>query len=92
MVKKTEWFYDSEFWGYFSPIMFDETHWSEVPEVADGITRLLRFNLYGETASEEWQKPLDSIPKILDLCCGIGRISSELARTGYAVTGVDLTE
>ena len=31
-------------------------------------------------------------PKILDLCCGIGRHSLELARRGYRVVGVDLTE
>ena len=30
--------------------------------------------------------------RILDLCCGIGRHTVELARRGYAVTGVDLTQ
>ncbi|WP_312352676.1 class I SAM-dependent methyltransferase [Sphingobacterium siyangense] len=29
---------------------------------------------------------------VLDLCCGIGRHSLELARLGYNVTGVDITE
>ena len=72
--------------------MFNEVHWTEVSAVADGITRLLRLNLYGETSSGNWKAPLESVPKILDLCCGPGRISSELARIGYAVTGVDITE
>ena len=30
--------------------------------------------------------------KVLDLCCGIGRHSLELARQGYKVVGVDLTK
>jgi len=30
--------------------------------------------------------------RVLDLCCGIGRHSLELARRGYHVTGVDLTK
>jgi len=72
--------------------MFDAAHWAEVPAVVDGVTRLSRFNLYGETSSEEWQEPLDSAPKVLDLCCGTGRISAELARSGFDVTGVDITE
>jgi 2-polyprenyl-3-methyl-5-hydroxy-6-metoxy-1,4-benzoquinol methylase len=29
--------------------------------------------------------------KILDLCCGLGRHSIELAKRGYKVTGVDVT-
>ncbi|MCP4728049.1 MAG: class I SAM-dependent methyltransferase [bacterium] len=30
--------------------------------------------------------------KILDLCCGAGRYSIELAKRGYKVTGIDLSE
>ena len=86
------WFEDTEFWEHFAPIMFDDTHWAEVPAVVDAVTRLCRFNLYGETSSGAWKEPLDSAPKVLDLCCGLGRISSELARIGYDVTGVDITE
>jgi SAM-dependent methyltransferase len=86
------WFEDIEFWEYFSPIMFDDAHWAEVPAVADAITRLCQFNLYGETSQKNWRKPLESPPRVLDLCCGLGRISSELARMGFSVTGVDITE
>ena len=88
----SDWFRDIEFWEHFSPVMFDKAHWTEVAEVADAVTRLSRFNLYGETSSESWRKPLTSPPKVLDLCCGVGRISSELARMGFSVTGVDITE
>ena len=72
--------------------MFDDAHWAEVPAVADAVTSLSQFNLYGETPSKEWQEPLASAPKVLDLCCGLGRVSSEFARMGFEVTGVDITE
>ena len=68
--------------------MFDDAHWIEVPAVADAVTRLSRFNLYCDNSEE----PLASSPRVLDLCCGFGRISAELARMGLAVTGVDITE
>ena len=65
--------------------MFDAAHWEEVPDTADGVTQLADLNQYGES-------PLTCSPKILDLCCGFGRISAELARRGFSVTGVDITE
>jgi SAM-dependent methyltransferase len=83
--KKAEWFNDVDFWEQYAPIMFDDAHWEEVPEVADGVTSLARLNQYGES-------PLTDSPKILDLCCGFGRMSAELARRGFAVTGVDITK
>jgi len=87
-AKKSEWFNDVDFWEQFAPIMFDDVHWAEVPEVADGVTHLAGFDFYGETS-----KPLlRGAPKVLDVCCGFGRISAELARRGYSVTGIDITE
>ena len=83
-----EWFKDVEFWERFAPIIFDDAHWAEVPEVADGITRLSRFNFYVENSNQKVQSP----PAVLDLCCGFGRISAELSRRGFSVTGVDITE
>jgi SAM-dependent methyltransferase len=68
--------------------MFDDAHWKEVPAVADAITRLANFDFYGETSKPQ----IDPNPKVLDLCCGFGRISAELARRGFSVTGVDITE
>jgi len=86
--KSPQWFNDDEFWERFAPIIFDGSHWAEIGEVADGITRLSRFNLYGETAGRRLQSP----PAVLDMCCGFGRISAELARRGFDVTGIDITE
>lgn len=82
---KKEWFNDADFWKHYAPIMFDNAHWAEVPDVADGVTRMAGLNLYGENSA------LRSAPRVLDLCCGMGRVSSELARRGFAVTGVDIT-
>ena len=92
-VRLPEWFYDSNFWEQFAPIMFDDAHWEEVPEVAFGVTRLAALNYCPETSAKLPKLPKLSKPaKILDMCCGFGRISSELARRGFAVTGVDITE
>lgn len=33
--------------------------------------------------------PLETHPRLLDLCCGSGRHANELARRGYRVVGVD---
>ena len=79
-----EWFNDTDFWENFSPIIFDDKHWAEVPEVADSVTRLAGLNLYGLVPQTG--------PRALDLCCGMGRITAELARRGFVMTGVDITE
>lgn len=85
---QAEWFYDESFWERYAPVMFDDAHWQEVPAVADGLTRLARLDLYGDGQGTE----CSGGPRVLDLCCGFGRISAELARRGFAVTGVDITE
>ena len=85
MAYKKEWFNDEDFWTQYAPIMFDEGRWAEVPTVADGVTRLARLNLYGPQTRRRG-------PSILDLCCGFGRITLELARRGFSPTGVDITE
>jgi 2-polyprenyl-3-methyl-5-hydroxy-6-metoxy-1,4-benzoquinol methylase len=92
MKLMNEWFNDSEFWEHFAPIMFDDAHWAEVPAVADGITRLARLPLY-RADRDVPGNPADAAgPRCLDLCCGFGRIALELARRGFSVTGVDITE
>ncbi|MDR1301554.1 MAG: class I SAM-dependent methyltransferase [Treponema sp.] len=88
MAYTKEWFEDTSFWEEYAPVIFDAHRWAEVPLVADGVTRLAHLNLYA---------PLDQIepavgPLVLDLCCGVGRITLELARRGFIATGVDITE
>ncbi len=71
-----EWHEDDAFWETFSPGMFgDEVMLRAAPDV-DGLTALAEP---AEGAS------------VLDLCCGPGRHSLELARRGFRVTGVDRT-
>ena len=65
--------------------MFDESRWKEVGEVADGVTRLGRLNLY------DMEEKNDVLLTIADLCCGFGRMSMEFARRGFITTGVDIT-
>ena len=86
MKYKEEWFNDEDFWEQYAPIMFDNERWAEVPQVADGVTRMARLGLYAQTAKRK-----DSYPCIVDLCCGFGRITLELARRGFTAVGVDIT-
>lgn len=71
-----EWFEEEEFWERYAPIMFDEARWAEVPAVVDGLAKLTGVG---------------PASRVLDLCCGLGRVSLELAARGYATTGVDIT-
>jgi SAM-dependent methyltransferase len=91
---KKEWFNDAEFWERYAPIMFDKRRWEEIPQVADGVTRLARLRLYPEEKSGPASRGavLPSGPRIADLCCGFGRLTLEFARRGFAATGVDITE
>jgi SAM-dependent methyltransferase len=88
-----EWFYDEGFWEQYAPIMFDGKRMSEISRVADGITRLARLDLYrADAVSPSGGPPPVSSPlKALDLCCGFGRITLELARRGFSPVGVDIT-
>jgi len=92
MQYKKEWFNDEDFWRYYSPIIFDEKRWSEVSEVADSVTRLAGLSLYGLEDPFGRTDKRSRGPRVLDLCCGMGRITAELARRGFAATGVDITQ
>ncbi len=73
---KQPWYEDDEFWQVVYPLLFHETQWANAPYEVDQILDMT--GLEGETA-------------VLDLCCGPGRHSLELARRGFQVTGVDQT-
>lgn len=70
------WHRDDHFWETFYPILFNEERWSDAPEEIKKATVLLN---------------IAPPAKILDLCCGPGRHSIELARRGFSVTAVDRT-
>jgi SAM-dependent methyltransferase len=76
MKHKTPWFEDDAFWAMFKPSLFGEERWLLAARDAEPLVQLLRL------------KPG---ARVLDLCCGPGRFSIELARRGFKVTGVDRT-
>jgi SAM-dependent methyltransferase len=70
------WYEQDAFWTKWAPVMFHERRWEKAQEEVANITSLLKAS------------PGASV---LDLCCGPGRHSLQLARTGFSVTGVDGT-
>lgn len=76
-AQRKTWYEDESFWKTFAPAMFNQERLDVTAEEIDQIIKLLDVEKGAE---------------ILDLCCGIGRHSLELARRGYSVVGVDLTE
>jgi SAM-dependent methyltransferase len=71
-----EWYDNDEMWEMMAPRLFDQKIRDKAPEEIDQIETLL---------------DLKPGLKVLDLCCGVGRHSLELAKRGYSVTGVDRT-
>jgi SAM-dependent methyltransferase len=76
MKRNTAWFDNEAFWAAFKPSLFGEERWLLAARDAEPLTTLLHL------------KPG---ARVLDLCCGPGRFSIELAGRGFKVTGVDRT-
>jgi SAM-dependent methyltransferase len=71
----SEWFETEALWEKTFPLLFPESRFAGTPKEIEDLLALVA----GE--------PKDA----LDLCCGPGRASVELARKGMNVTGVDLS-
>lgn len=71
------WFDDPAFWDGFKDAMFHAKRREGTPAEVDALLKLLG---------------LAPPARILDMPCGFGRHSVELARRGFAVTGIDLHE
>jgi SAM-dependent methyltransferase len=72
----TAWHEIDDFWETMAPKIFGKLHWSVAPAEVDDIVAMLGIPPGAD---------------VLDLCCGPGRHSLELARRGFRVTGVDRT-
>jgi SAM-dependent methyltransferase len=70
------WHERDDFWETFAPFMFTAQRWAAAAGEVEQVIRLLR---------------LDPGAAVLDLGCGPGRHSLELARRGFRVIGVDRT-
>ncbi|MGB3715610.1 MAG: methyltransferase domain-containing protein [Candidatus Promineifilaceae bacterium] len=77
MSEKVEWHQDDEFWTEMAPFIFGQDAWEISPEQLSRALELMK---------------IESVGSILDLACGPGRHSLELARRGFQVTGVDRTD
>ena len=75
--EKAVWHQDEDFWHELAPFMFTDELWEHTPTQATQALDLMN---------------LQSPGAFLDLACGPGRLSLELARRGFQVTGVDRTE
>jgi len=73
----SSWYADPAFWDDFQHVMFRPKRLAQTPAEVDALVKLL---------------DLKPNARILDLPCGIGRHSAELAHRGFKVTGVDLHE
>ena len=77
MERTKPWHEDDLFWETWGPFMFNEQRLANAVGEVEAIVSLMGI------------KPA---AHVLDLCCGVGRHSLELARRGFQVTGVDRTE
>lgn len=76
MTQRKAWHEDDAFWETWGPMMFSERRLQSTAAEVDSIVSLLG---------------VESGAHVLDLCCGPGRHSLELARRDFRVTGVDRT-
>lgn len=71
------WFEDDELWRLLEPVIFSEGQMAAAPAEIENLLKLA---------------PVPPEGRVLDVPCGPGRHTRELARRGFRVTGVDLTE
>jgi len=76
MEEVRPWHENDSFWRRLTPFMFSQQLLSDAAAEVEQVVSLLGI------APGTY---------ILDLCCGVGRHSLELARRGFQVTGVDRT-
>lgn len=76
MVEEKAWYEKDNWWELMAPVLFSAFRWENTAAEVDRFLSLVG---------------LSPGSAVLDLCCGEGRHSLELARRGFQVTGVDWT-
>ena len=76
MTDSVPWHEDDSFWHTWGPMMFTPQRIADAGKEIEQIAALAAVSAGA---------------RVLDLCCGIGRHSLELARRGFKVTAVDRT-
>jgi 2-polyprenyl-3-methyl-5-hydroxy-6-metoxy-1,4-benzoquinol methylase len=74
--EKKPWHEDDAFWETVAPVLFYSENWELAAIEVDDLIHLAG---------------IEDGAAVLDLCCGEGRHSLELARRGFRVTAVDIT-
>ena len=76
MQEAKPWHEQNTFWETVASTLFTQRRWSDALAEVEQVVSLLG---------------IEPGAQVLDLCCGVGRHSLELARRGFQVTGVDRT-
>jgi SAM-dependent methyltransferase len=68
------------------------SQFTDVAEVYDSLMAVVPYRLWVDYLERIWEQFDASPSTVLDLACGTGNVTLELARRGYEVTGVDNSE
>lgn len=77
MSKDKPWHEQEDFWEVTESLIFGEKRIEQASDETEQVISLMK---------------LDPSMKVLDMCCGVGRHTIELARRGFDITGVDRTQ
>src|SRR5436189_2679035 len=68
------------------------SQFTDVAEVYDSLMAVVPYRHWVDYVERIWDHFATSPTTVLDLACGTGNVTLELARRGYQVTGVDNSE
>jgi SAM-dependent methyltransferase len=77
MSEDKPWHEQEDFWEVTESLIFGEKRIEQASDETEQVISLMK---------------LDPSMKVLDMCCGVGRHTIELARRGFDITGVDRTQ
>src|SRR4029077_11853829 len=68
------------------------SQFTDVAEVYDSLMSVVPYRHWVDYVERIWERFEASPTSVLDLACGTGNVTLELARRGYRATGVDNSE